>query len=323
MKRNAQLLAAIVERPDDHGPRRVYADWWMEQAEPRGEYVSSVLTLDSRVDPVRRKLARKAAWEVSSKHEKEWTSDLLALGATQPKFSLGFVREVTLAEKSLANLEALLALEPITHLEVRLESGAALAEAMTKPCFNRIRHVAIDGDADGWAEALGEGEDLAVASLEGLVLRQASEEAVQALAVMKGLAKLERLSLTATEAGDGGLAALAAGVLKLKTLYAARSGVTDEGVATLAEGRGATSLEMLALGANELSDDAFNALAESGKLKKLARLELPMNDISADALLALTDAKVLPALKSLDVAGMGLEGELDALHKRFGPRLKV
>ena len=34
---SAQLLAAIIEDPDDDAPRLVYADWLQAQGDPRGE----------------------------------------------------------------------------------------------------------------------------------------------------------------------------------------------------------------------------------------------------------------------------------------------
>src|SRR4051812_39840541 len=34
------VLRAVLDRPDDDGPRLVYADWLLERGDPRGEYIA-------------------------------------------------------------------------------------------------------------------------------------------------------------------------------------------------------------------------------------------------------------------------------------------
>lgn len=334
MNRNPNLLAAVAAAPTDVGPRRVYSDWLMEKADPRGEYIAAMLTRNGPVDPVRRKIARLRADELFSAHRAAWSKDLEALGASRLVFSNGFVSEMHLAASKLLNFEAILALEPVTHLVVKLDDSGALAEVMKSPTFHRIRHLTIDGDADSWAEALGEvggddddGDDegtLCLKSFEALVLHGGSEAAVEFVASSKAFSKLQRLSVTGVEVGDAALEALAGGVLKLNTLYASRAGVSDEGVEGFVKSKAAAGLQFLALGGNELADEALAALASSTKLSKLKRLEVPANAFSDEGLEALLTPKALPALKSLDLRGMYFDdGVLDQLRSRFRDGLKV
>lgn len=47
----ASLLAAVFEAPDDLGPRRVLADWYVERADPRGDWMAAQLAGDEASPP--------------------------------------------------------------------------------------------------------------------------------------------------------------------------------------------------------------------------------------------------------------------------------
>jgi uncharacterized protein (TIGR02996 family) len=315
VKRNPGLLEAIAANPDDLGARRVYADWWLEQEEPRGEYVNAALTLTGRVDPATRKINQRRVEALFTAHGRAWSQELEALGARELRFSLGFVAGLTLADTQLDALEKALALEPVTHLVVSGAGSARLALALRSPAFDRLEHLTVQGDADELGPRL---EQPRAKRLAGLVLKQVSGEGVWALAAREDLPALTRLSLTGTEAGDEGFSALGGCRLRLERLYAARSGVSDGGVAALVEAEGASKLELLALGGNEdVGDEAIEALTQSEHLGRLRELELGGTGVSDEGLELLADPEVLPALQVLDLKGTWCQ---PALEKKLRAR---
>lgn len=322
MNRNPDLVKVIGAQPKDPAPRRVYADWLLERSDPRGEYVQAALTLATQIDPARRKKLFMRAAQLLSQHQETWSADVKKLGAQGLRFSNGFIAEMTLAESQLKNFEQLLELEPITHLVVKLESGAALALAMKSPSFARIRHLTVEGAVDKWASAI-EKSELPPAGLEAMLLRGASASALEVIATRRALSGLQRLSVTGNQVGNAGLEALANGVLRLSTLYAARAGLDDEGVAAFVMSDAVTPLEHLALGGNDLGDESLEAIISSQTLKKLRKLELCGGDFSAETLAELAKPSTIPSLRILDLKHVYVGPNLVApLMNRFRDGLK-
>lgn len=80
----AELLAAIYERPSDDAPRAVYADWLQERGLPRGELIALDLrpTLDAASTKRRRALL--------AEHGKTWLGPLSAVLRSEVEFRRGF-----------------------------------------------------------------------------------------------------------------------------------------------------------------------------------------------------------------------------------------
>jgi uncharacterized protein (TIGR02996 family) len=116
-------VRAIRADPDDDALRLVCADWLMMQGDPRGEHIAldcALARLD-RDDPRRAELKERRALAA----EDEWLGQLRALGVEQPRTTRGFVESVRLVGRFVANLGAIMKLEPITR--VRLTSGGRSA----------------------------------------------------------------------------------------------------------------------------------------------------------------------------------------------------
>ncbi|MGE3808839.1 MAG: WGR domain-containing protein, partial [Gemmataceae bacterium] len=67
------LENAIFANPDDLGAHAAYADWLIEQGDPRGEFIQVQLALeDEKVAPAKRKELEKREKELLKKHERDW-----------------------------------------------------------------------------------------------------------------------------------------------------------------------------------------------------------------------------------------------------------
>lgn len=320
MKRNEQLLQVIADRPDAPEPRQVYADWWQEQNEPRGEFVATSILLASRPNPMRRRqlLAKKGVLERT--HLKSWTEELTKAGASSLRFDRGFVVEATIPEDNLGTLPSLMTLEPITNLVTFLPRGTELAKVMQAECFDRIEHLSVSGALDKWAAALSKPK---VARLSALtcVGGGLSGDGLRSL-VKHDFKALRRLSLSGSEIGDDGLAAFDDCEWSVDTLFLSRTGVTDEGVAAFLASDFSMGLRHLSLRGNELTDEAFELLFE-GEHDALQRLELSENELSDDLLVRFAEPEVLPGLKRLELVRVDASrATKKKLSDRFGDSVK-
>lgn len=318
MNRNPELLKAVAAAPDDEAPRRVYADWWMQAGEPRGEFINACLTLHEKIDPARRAATKKQVAELLAKHQPAWTQDVKALGATAWTFVNGFIEAIEIGAPALQDgFARLMALEPIERLTVD-----GLANAGTLAEFARIRTLKLIGNVDTGAESLAEAEHCG--GLQRLMATGISGDALLLLAESETLTGLTSLSLTGTEEiGDVTASMLGEPAFALERLFLARVGMTDEGAAAIGKSKGLAGLKMLALGGNEdLSNEGLGALAKSKTLSNLEHLELDFTGCDDEGLVELRDRKKLPKLKRLAVRGLILQDEtVDVLRQRLGDGL--
>jgi uncharacterized protein (TIGR02996 family) len=118
------LLAAILDNPDDDGPRLAYADVLQQSGDPRGELIVVQCTLARESDPARRHVLEKRADQLLAKHAEGWTRTFDSRGLY--RFARGFTREAQLYAPKRSR--SLLAVEPVEHIQVGLEdSGDLLA----------------------------------------------------------------------------------------------------------------------------------------------------------------------------------------------------
>ncbi|MBY0228932.1 MAG: TIGR02996 domain-containing protein [Gemmataceae bacterium] len=70
------LESALVENPDDLASHSAYADWLMEQGDPRGEFIQVQLALEDASKPAaERKRLRQRETALLKKHAKEWLGE--------------------------------------------------------------------------------------------------------------------------------------------------------------------------------------------------------------------------------------------------------
>jgi len=71
------LEAAILANPDDLGAHAAYADWLIEQGDPRGEFIQVQLALeDPKKAPAERKQLQKREQDLLEQHAPRWLGDL-------------------------------------------------------------------------------------------------------------------------------------------------------------------------------------------------------------------------------------------------------
>lgn len=71
------LEAALVATPDDAALHAAYADFLIEDGNPRGEYIRLQLAAEDRNQPaVKLRELEQAAFEIRQQHEQEWLGEL-------------------------------------------------------------------------------------------------------------------------------------------------------------------------------------------------------------------------------------------------------
>lgn len=71
------LEAALVANPDDVAAHAAYADYLLEQGDPRGEYIRLQLAYEDRNQPAKKlRELEDAAHKIRQEHEREWVGDL-------------------------------------------------------------------------------------------------------------------------------------------------------------------------------------------------------------------------------------------------------
>jgi uncharacterized protein (TIGR02996 family) len=87
------FIRAVLEHPEDDGPRLVFADWLDERGDPRGAFIRIQCELERlpEADPNRRVLGERAE-ELRALHEAEWFGRWLK--QVKPTWRRGFVHAV-------------------------------------------------------------------------------------------------------------------------------------------------------------------------------------------------------------------------------------
>ena len=281
MAQSPGLLAGVLESPDDDAARLVYADWLMEQRDPRGEFISLQCALARRsLDPQRREEYRARALALLAQHEDAWAAG--AATAEARFFRRGFIDEVRgKTKKLLPGLEDLFELEPIRRLALTDLAKEAARKLAAAPFLARVTHLTIQGSfGDDGIAALARSPHLTrVVSLN--LGPKIGPRGAAALAASPHIARVVTLSLTSNVLGDAGAVALARAPLSAcKALHLSRNEIGDEGVTALAGSEHLGNLTRLSLNFNEeISDKGALALAKSPHLTGLRHLEIVGTEI--------------------------------------------
>lgn len=134
------LLAAVIAEPDRDEPRAVLADAWIEQGDPRGEYVALRLATARRPDAA----ATRRADALEAEHGARWTEELRQFTLKQ-RFARGFVEEVAMRAATFATeAPRLFRLAPITAVVLRGADVPALRKVAAQPLVARLQRLVID-----------------------------------------------------------------------------------------------------------------------------------------------------------------------------------
>jgi uncharacterized protein (TIGR02996 family) len=324
MRLEPGLIARIVAQPKSPEARLACAQWLEEHgAGPRAQFIRAQVALRTWLNPAQRWELETRARKLLKAHGKDWAAELPGLKPSDLNYSQGFIEELGLTEKQLAEHgERLLSSEPVHRLRVGIQDGKAFAEVAAQPWFAQIRKLKLLGKSDAGARALASSEH--VTMLEHLLLSHVSAKGVSALARSEALPGLRTLGVTGSEGfDDEGVQALAEGHLALERIFLSRTSITSESVSRFAGVERFQSLKVLALNGDELEDEDAETLAASKVLVNLERLELGENNLSQEGVLVFRSTQALPRLKHLDLRGMCYDArELEPLRRRFGKGLK-
>lgn len=155
MATEPELRRAVLESPDDDAPRHAYAGWCDSRAspppDPRGEFIRLQLDI-KKIEaegkyqaPVR---LHRISSELSAPHSKSWAG-VVATVTPRYGFVAGFVEQVTLtADEFLKHGGAMLAAEPVRHLDIS-SLGTRAQDFFSTPLLGGIRSLVLDRCAAG------------------------------------------------------------------------------------------------------------------------------------------------------------------------------
>jgi uncharacterized protein (TIGR02996 family) len=338
MSLDAGFLKAILDSPDDDGPRLVYADWLDEQGEvDRAEFIRIQIGL-ARLAPwdPRRHEPKAREQALLARHDDAWAG---ALKGCPHKFRRGLLEHIGLHPHGLLDHpEPLLAHGPAVN-SLSLLSGlhnyaSRLARCPALACF---RHQALRGFGSDSLRP-GPGRDLLhsphLTGLRSLELRSHTHLGPTAVGVLADApfhASLERLDLSdnpwATAAclqelsestltpsltdlrldrlgaGARGAEALTAGWFgRLRSLSFRGNGLHNAGARRLAGMLALRTVEWLDLGDNGIGTAGARALASSRHLSGLKAFRLVGNQLDVHGARALAESPYLTGLEALDVS---------------------
>jgi hypothetical protein len=299
VERNLELEAAAFANLDDLDSWRVFADWLLSNGDARGEiaslaahlgdgFLSERKRMEARITELERPFV--SAWQ-------EW-AQARDLGDIEVEFKRGFVHGIT---GSLAQirpvLDEMFERDPIQKLTLIADELDVLTRLLEShpPWLARLRYFKFKGQFD--EAAAGALAAMALPELQRLNLLGTGI----AMGVCKQLARLqtkrlERLTLTANDIDDDGLAALLSSPTRgqWRDLY---------------------------LSGNPLESRAPVLLAAD---QALALTSLYMRQIEAEIgdFAPFADPTVMPTLQRLEIqAGYGQQAAVKRLRKRFGTGL--
>jgi uncharacterized protein (TIGR02996 family) len=320
------LLRDICDRPDDDGPRLIYADWLDDHGEhDRADFIRLQLRLATapEFDPdfVR---ARHLRWELFFGHPFRRALPALPAGLRWPDqpFQRGFP-EVVAADKVSAFLdgaEQLFAIAPIRHLELDLRNcrGPFVPRLAYSPWLARLRSLDLKLGELGAIPMRRLGESPHATGLERLALPFGGvvPAGVEALVDSPLFPRLTELDLHNTDYAAPVGPMFAAAVervsvpcrLEKLSLRSTRFGPQD--VEPLASSPALSSLKELDLSEcsydRMLGEAGYRALVQSPHLRQLHTLRLAKTGPQLGGLRALLESPALKNLRELDLSSNNL-----------------
>ncbi len=283
MSDEAGFLQAILEEPDDDGPRLVFADWLEENGRPeRAEFIRLQIERSrrpfhdrGRLYPGERENALLAA------HGKEWLASAPEYARDRLRFDRGFPGQADYVEvENFVNWDARLwQVAPVTHVSLTDYyplAGEYRPEGVKEQLMRRMA-------------AMPE-----LAHLRTLYLGEACMTAadLRILLTSRHLTRLRSLVASGSWLGGEGVRLLARTrrLPALTELVLESAGIENEDVPALADSPLLGRLRSLSLSNNGgLGDPAAQVLAGSRRTRNLTRLSLlgcGLTDVAARALAA-------------------------------------
>lgn len=355
MSDHDSFLAEIFASPDDDGPRLVYADWLLEQGDPRVEFIHLQIqraALEHGSSPARR--LRKRELELLREHEAEWAGPVADL-VDRYEFRRGFVSHIRLAlSRFIRAADEIFQHAPVDSL--RLRKGASNTRKLFEIShLKKVRSLnlhrsRLDGPSVRALRDCGHFESLRHAEFDqcGLtpegchILAGTNLPSLESLdlsgnthlsgsdggvTLFSKLTELKKLNFNFCYVGNASAAALARNTMPHLTELGLRCcNLTQQGIATLASATGLPSLRVLDLGSNH---GAHELVAAS--FPNLEELDISHQRITDTQLAALIESPSFQNLRRLNLNSIhgltsrGIEtlaqspflGQLESLSVQF------
>lgn len=303
------FLSAIIENPDDDGPRLMYADWLTEHGDSRGEFIRVQCELATM--PPEEKERREKLLELESAllkaHGQQWTSSLRELGMWEMRLQRGFVCEGNISSADLlAHEKTLAAIAPLQALYIRINSWP-MNGIVNCPLLRNLTNLNLYENVIGpdGAKLLAGSPHLSRLTTLDVSRTHIGDAGIGALADSPHLSRLTRLILHYNQISDAGVAALAnsKNLCNLTTLNLLRNPIGPKGVQNLANSKNFCNLTTLNLWENAIGSEGAQALADSPHISRLTTLDLSNNQINDTGVAALANSKNLCNLTTLNLHG--------------------
>jgi uncharacterized protein (TIGR02996 family) len=275
---NSALLDEIYANPRDDNPRLIYADWLMDQGDPRGEFISLQCQRNrlESTDPAFRRM-RKRELELLKQAKGAWVGPIQQM-VDRFEFKRGFVSWVRMSlQKFIKHADELFRAAPLGELELRL--GNRRTKDLAK-CHQLIN----------------------ITSLRLNKCRM-EDKGLEPLTECPYLQNLEELKLTRSGLTDNGARQLAncQHLAKLQTLDLYSNRIGAAGADAIANSEVLSELNTLSLASNWIGDAGLSSIANSKTLTKLQKLELYGVDYGIKGAVALLASRRLTSLSNLSL----------------------
>lgn len=269
------IEAQIRANVQDTEAWRVYADWLLDQGDPRGELILLGLLPGATKDPT----LRKAIAAIDTKHRASWEPTIELPVRAEYEWKHGFIHAVTIRDVSrpedLRSLQHLLAdpqarLLSVLNLNLRGSKSSKFFDPLAEVELGKLSWFRAS-DFSGGANLVHALAQQPTLALTGLDLRNA------------GL----------TDRGSSELASCA-GFRGLRTLRLTHNWFRAPGISALANAPTLSQLEELDLRHNPIGAAGAQALAKSPFLGRLTTLNLHTHEIGDDGIRALASSDSLP-----------------------------
>jgi uncharacterized protein (TIGR02996 family) len=307
MNHEQAFLEAIRRRPGSRADRLVYADWLMEQGDPRGEFIHC--QIQARRAP--RGSPRRLHWEARSHelllaHEADWLGPMLGVIGNWD-WNGGLLSWVTVAaDVFLAHAESWLPALPLlgVHLRKARDHIAELARCQQLAHLSGL-YLGDNKLTDDDLDVLLRSPYLKQIRSLYLQSNHISAQGIGILAQSPNLPQLRELCLGHNRLRDEAVALLASSryLDKLRSLNLTMTGLSEQGVRTLAESALLSRLRILWCSLNNLPPGCLATLARAPAFAGLRVLCHELNTLDDADVTALANSPHATALRHLALEG--------------------
>ena len=305
------FLSQIRERPDDDGPRLIFADFLDEYGDPRGQFIRIQCALDRlAMDDPRRPVLEQQEKDFLDRHEKRWTEGLegLMVGCT---YRRGLIESITVNSAAFLDRgKEIFSYGPIRRVRFS-DASHCFAELMDSRFLDQIPEIDLCGNTlgNGGISQLARSKHFANVEYLHLGFNDLTDQGLRALADMPQLAQLRELYLDYNRSlSTPGLRALADSpyMSNLRHLDLSGNSLNESALKVLINGESLKKLDSLVLAGNQIGDGGVEALVRSELLTRMLKrnpaLDLRRNNIGPVGMRALGASPIVEPMEELNLA---------------------